>query len=87
MKTSEQRSVLRARIVLLSAAGQPDLAVARQLGVNRHTMRLWRQRFRERSLAGLEDAPGRGRKPVLANKVNDAILTTGAAQPPANRTR
>ena len=85
-KTSEQRSVLRARIVLLSAAGQPDRAVAQQLGVNRHTVRLWRQRFREQGLAGLEDAPGRGRKPVLANKVKEAILT-GAVQPPANRTR
>ena len=60
MKTSEQRSVLRARIVLLAAAGEPDLEVARQLGVNRHTVRLWRQRFREQGLAGLEDAPGPG---------------------------
>ena len=85
-KTSEQRSVLRARIVLLSAAGEADLAVARQLGVNRHTVRLWRQRFREQGLAGLMDAPGRGRKPVLASKVKEAILT-GAVQPPANRTR
>ncbi len=85
-KTSEQRSVLRARIVLLSAAGEPDLAVARQLGVNRHTVRLWRQRFREQGLAGLEDAPGRGRKPTLDSKVKEAILT-GAVQPPANRTR
>ncbi len=85
-KTSEQRSVLRARIVLLSAAGEPDLAVARQLGVNRHTVRLWRQRFREQGLAGLEDAPGRGRKPTLDSNVKEAILT-GAAQPPANRTR
>jgi transposase len=85
-KTSEQRSVLRARIVLLSAAGQPDRAVAQQLGVNRHTVRLWRQRFGEQGLAGLEDAPGRGRKPVLDSKVKEAILT-GAVQPPANRTR
>jgi transposase len=85
MKTSEQRNVLRARIVLMSAAGEPDLAVARQLGVNRHTVRLWRQRFRERGLAGLEDAPGRGRKPILESKVKEAILT-GAVQPPANRT-
>ena len=85
-KTSEQRSVLRARIVLLSAAGQPDRAVAQQLGVNRHTVRLWRQRFGEQGLAGLEDAPGQGRKPVLDSKVKEAILT-GAVQPPANRTR
>jgi hypothetical protein len=41
MKTSEQHSVLRSRIVLLSAAGTADLAVARQLGENRHTVRLW----------------------------------------------
>jgi transposase len=86
MKTSEQRGVLRSRIVLLSAAGVADLVVARQLGVNRHTVSLWRQRFREQGLAGLEDAPGRGRKPVLASKVKEAILT-GAVQPPANRTR
>jgi len=85
-KTSEQRSVLRARIVLLSAAGEPDLGVARQLGVNRHTVRLWRQRFGAQGLAGLEDAPGRGRKPVLSSKVKEAILTA-AVQPPANRTR
>jgi transposase len=85
-KTAEQRSVLRARIVLLSASGQADRAVAQQLGVNRHTVRLWRQRFGEQGLAGLEDAPGRGRKPVLDSKVKEAILT-GAVQPPANRTR
>ncbi len=70
----------------MSAAGEPDLAVARQFGVNRHTVKLWRQRFRERGLAGLEDAPGRGRKPILESKVKEAILT-GAVQPPAHRTR
>jgi len=32
MKTSEQRGVLRSLIVLLSAAGMADLAVARKLG-------------------------------------------------------
>ena len=41
MKTSEQRSVLRSLIVLLSAVGMVDLAVARQLGENGHTVRLW----------------------------------------------
>jgi transposase len=54
--------------------------------VNRHTVRLWRQRLREQGLAGRGNAPGRGRKPVLASKVKEAILT-GAVQPLANRTR
>jgi len=86
MKTSEQRTVLRARIVLLVAAGRSDLAVAQQLGVNRHTVRLWRKRFCEQGLAGLQDAPGRGRKPVLEERVKEAIVS-GAVRPPANRAR
>jgi transposase len=78
--------VVRARIVLLSAEGQPDGAVAVQTGVNRHTVRLWRQRFGEQGLAGLADAPGRGRKPYLDAKIKETIVR-GAVQPPAHRTR
>jgi transposase/transposase-like protein len=85
-KTSEQQMVLRARMVLLSAAGRSDVDVAQQLGVNRHTVRLWRKRFYEQGLGGLQDAPGRGRKVVLDSKVKEAILT-GAVRPPANRAR
>lgn len=85
-KSSEQRAVLRARIVLLCAAGNPDGAVAQQLGINRHTVRLWRQRYVEQGLAGLRDAPGRGRKPVLAEKVKAAIVSE-AVRPPTNRLR
>lgn len=85
-RTSEQRLVVRARIVLLSADGQADAAVAAQVGVNRHTVRLWRQRFGEQGLAGLADAPGRGRKPYLDAKIKQAIVTA-AVQPPAHRTR
>jgi len=83
---AEQREVLRARIVLLAAAGRSDLEIAAQLRVNRHTARLWRRRFAGQGLVGLEDAAGRGRKPVLDGKVKDAILT-GAVQPPPHRTR
>jgi transposase len=86
MKTSEQREVLRARIVLLAGEGHADLVVAEQLHVNRHTVRLWRKRFVEAGLAGLRDAPGRGRKPVLDSKVKESIVA-GAVQPPRNRTR
>jgi transposase/transposase-like protein len=86
MKTSEQRNVLRARIVLLAAGGSSDLAVAERLQVNRHTVRLWRKRFCEQGLAGLQDTPGRGRRPVLDSKVRESILT-GAVQPPPTRAR
>ena len=62
--------------------GQPELAAVRQVGVNRHTVRLWRQRFRERGMARLEDASGRGRKPVLASKVKEANRHVGMAFAP-----
>ena len=58
-----QRDVLRARIILLTAAGGSDLAVAEQLRINRHTVRLWRQRFAEKGLAGLTDTQA-----VVANR-------------------
>lgn len=86
MGKAAQRDVLRARIILLTAAGWSDLAVAEQLRINRHTVRLWRQRFAEKGLEGLTDTPGRGRKPVLNHGVTESILT-GAVQPPPNRTR
>lgn len=80
------RDVLRARIILLTAAGGSDLAVANQLRINRHTVRLWRQRFAEKGLAGLTDSPGRGRKPVLTASVTESILTR-AVRPPPHRQR
>jgi len=59
-----QQVALRCRIVLATADGQSDVAIARQLSVNRKTVILWRQRFSEQRLDGLwEIASGRGRKP------------------------
>jgi DNA-binding CsgD family transcriptional regulator len=59
-----QQVALRCRIVLATADGQSDVAIARQLSVNRKTVILWRQRFFEQRLDGIwEIAPGRGRKP------------------------
>jgi transposase len=81
-----QQVVLRCRIVLGKAAGLTDVRLAEQLGVNRHTCRLWRQRFR---VGGPESlwlvAEGRGRKPRpgLAQKIVEATVRTK----PAGRTQ
>jgi transposase len=59
-----QQVALRCRIVLGSAHGDSDLVLAKRLSVNRHTCRLWRERFSEQGINSLwEIAPGRGRKP------------------------
>ena len=49
--TAPQHLVLRARIVLLAAAGLNNSQIARTLGVEADTVRLWRQRWR--GFAGL----------------------------------
>ncbi len=59
-----QQVALRCRIVLAWAEGRSDVAIAKQLSINRKTVMLWRKRFAEQRLDGLwEIAPGRGRKP------------------------
>jgi transposase len=72
-----QQVAKRCRIVLLSHQGLTDLEIAEELGVNRHTCRLWRERFMAEGPEGLwEVAQGRGRKPEpgLAERVVKATL-------------
>ena len=84
--TTPQGLVQRAQIVLRAAKGESDLMIARALGIQRHTVRLWRERVATAGVRGLETAPGRGARPsVPAEKV--AGLLTKAVKPPSHRTR
>ncbi len=76
-----QQVALRCRIVLASSQGLSDVAIAKQLSVNRKTVILWRQRFDQQRLDGLwEISPGRGRKPTYdidkISAIVDATLQT-----------
>lgn len=66
--STPQILVRRARIVLRAAAAdQPtNLQIAAELGCKNDTVGLWRRRFAERGLAGLQDAPRSGRPPVFS---------------------
>src|SRR6516225_5244758 len=60
-----QQVALRCRIILAAAAGKAEMTIAAENGVNRKTVRLWRERFRGGGPQALwEIAPGRGRKVV-----------------------
>jgi len=78
-----QQVALRGRIVLAAAEGQSESAIARQLGTNRKTVRLWRTRFTAQGLEGLwEVAPGRGRKPTYGpEKIKAIVEATLQSQP------
>ena len=55
--------VVRAKMILLAADGWSNDAIARSLDTRREVVSLWRKRFFEERVAGLEDQarPGRPR--------------------------
>jgi putative transposase len=53
--------VRRAQIILRSAGGEANTAIAASLGVSIPLVGHWRRRFRDHGLAGLYDAPRSGR--------------------------
>lgn len=84
--TTPQRDSLRARIILLRAAGKKLSEVAEQLGMSIPSVSKWSRRFQASGLAGLEDAPGRGRKAWLPREKIEQVLTK-VTQPPKGRRR
>ena len=79
--TTEQRLAMRARIILRAAEGAANAHVARELGVSIPTVLLWRRRFKEQGLAGLEDAPHPGRPRTYGREVREHILTVTLTPP------
>jgi hypothetical protein len=57
--------VLRAKMILLAAEGQGNDEIAGALAVGRDVVSLWRKRFFEQRLAGLEERPRPGRPRVF----------------------
>jgi transposase len=56
-RTTPQKIVLRSRICLLAHEGQSNHRIARVLNTTRPTVLLWRERFREGGVVGLEHEP------------------------------
>ncbi len=63
--TLPYREVIRAKIVLLAAAGLGNDEIAARLDTRREIVSKWRKRFFEQGLAGLEERPRRGRPSVF----------------------
>jgi transposase len=72
---------VRAKIVLAAADGQGTSAIARRLGVSRPTAILWRDRYLQAGLDGLQDAPRSGRPKT----VDDAEIIAATLEPPPAR--
>jgi len=78
---AEHREVIRARIVLATADGDANAAIATELGLHVDTVRKWRRRFRQHGLDGLTDRPRSGR-PTRFTPVQVVEIKALACTPP-----
>ena len=79
--TTEQRQLLRIRIVLEAAQGSSTREIARELDTMPTTVSLWRGRFARDRLAGLEDLPRSG-TPAIYSEATDKRIREVLDQPP-----
>lgn len=84
--TTEVRNSLRAKIILLKSENKTQEQIKVELKICRRTIMKWVNRFIEFGIEGLEDSPGRGRKPWISEEINNQIITK-ATQPPDNQSR
>lgn len=85
--TSEQREVVRARIVLLAAEGRSTRSIAATVGVMPFTVSTWRGRYARDGLSGLCDRPRSGPKPRYGAETGRRILALLDRPPPAGYAR
>ena len=64
--TLPYRDVVRAKIVLMAAAGLDNDEIAARLDTRREIVSKWRKRFFEQGLPGLEERPRGGRPPAFS---------------------
>jgi transposase len=76
-RRTAQGLALRARIVLRAAEGLSNTAIADELGVAKHTVGKWRERFAVHRLEGLRDEPRSGApRTVTDERVAELLVRT-----------
>ena len=77
----EQRELERR----VRAEGVKQRDVAERLGVSVACVNKWSQRFDREGLAGLQDMPGRGRRPTIPLETVEKVVTEAGRTPPGRQ--
>jgi hypothetical protein len=77
--------MMRAEVVTRAADGQTNYMIAKQLGISRNTVKLWRYRFAREGLVGLKSRPIPGR-PRKASDSDGRNLSPITVEPPRDGT-
>jgi len=81
------RVVERAKIILLCAEGKQNREIAALLGTTRRTVGIWRRRFIQNGVAGIEkDAPRPGRQKSIAIEIVEQVVRKTTQEKPAKGT-
>jgi transposase len=80
--TTEQRQLLRIKIVLEAADGFGTREIARELETTPTTVSLWRGRYAREGLDGLEDLPRSGAPPIYGAMTDQRIRAVLDQPPP-----
>lgn len=80
--TTTQRMARRCRVVLAAANGLPNRRIAPMVGMNEHQVGVWRRRFEQERLAGLEDRERSGRPRRYGHDDRLRIVATATSTKP-----
>ena len=80
------RQAQRARMILLAAKGYSNSDIAEEMGIKRHTVGRWRDRFSEHRLPGIEKDLPRGGRPRANEEIKSEIIRMTTQESPANAT-
>ncbi len=80
--TTEQRLVVRARMILAAAEGKMTEEIAESLGTHASRVSKWRTRFAHDGIEGLKDAPRSGAPPKYGEESERRVLAVLDLSPP-----
>jgi len=80
-RTAPARAVERAGVVLAAVNGERVAAMAERFHITAATVSLWRHRFNEGGLAGLQDKPRQGRPATYTREQAGIVVATALTDP------
>lgn len=86
-RTVEARDAVRARLVLMAAAGNSNRDIGVAIGMHYNQVSVWRRRYDEFGIVGLNDEQRPGRPPVYDHDDVLLLVKTVTEPPPKDMTR
>ncbi len=87
-RSTPARLVVRSKIALLAASGLRNKAIAQELRCGTKTVSLWRRRFAQHGVAGIEkDAPRGGKRTEKSEVLVQQIIHKTVHELPPRRSR